>query len=116
MKIRNLVIPAALLLAGGLYLKFGMRGDVDGAEARKLVADGARLIDVRSPEEFADGHLPGALNIPVGTLAARMGDVGPKEAPIVLYCRSGARSSRAARLLREHGFSHVRNLGPMGAW
>lgn len=97
-------------------MKFGLGGDVNGAEARKLVAGGARLVDVRSPEEFADGRLPGAVNIPVGALPGRLGDVGPKDATVILYCRSGARSARAATLLRKNGFSHVRNLGPMRAW
>ena len=116
MKIRYLVIPAAVLLAGGLYLRFGLGGDVEGAEAHKLVAGGARLVDVRSPTEFAEGHLPGAVNIPVGMLPQRLGEVGPKDATVILYCQSGARSSRAAALLRKNGFAHVRNLGPMRAW
>jgi len=113
---KYLLIPVALLLAGGLYVRFGLRGDVAGSEARRLVAAGARLVDVRSPDEFAAGHLPGAVNLPVGTLVARLADLGPKDGTVIVYCHTGMRSSRAASLLRENGFTDVRNLGPMRAW
>jgi phage shock protein E len=113
---KYLLIPVALLLAGGLYVRFGLRGDVAGPEARRLVAAGARLVDVRSPDEFAAGHLPGAVNVPVGTLADRLAEVGPKDGTVIVYCHTGMRSARAASLLRDNGFTDVRNLGPMRAW
>ncbi|MES1204642.1 MAG: rhodanese-like domain-containing protein [Pseudomonadota bacterium] len=109
-------LAVALVAVGLLYLKFGLRGDLNGAEARRLVVAGARLVDVRSPREFAAAHLPGAVNIPVGDLAERLRELEPAETEIVLYCRSGMRSARAATLLRSHGFSRVHNLGPMRAW
>ena len=56
-------------------------------EARRLVESGARLVDVRTPGEFAAGHLPGAINIPVQDLERRLHELGPKQAPIVVYCR-----------------------------
>ena len=116
-KLPIMIIPAAIVVAGGLlFYRFRMAGDVTGAEAHRLVAAGARLIDVRSPAEFQEGHLPGAVNIPVATLPDRLNEVGPKEGTAVLYCRSGFRSGRAAALLRASGFSDVRNLGPMRAW
>lgn len=87
-----------------------------GREARALVAAGARIVDVRSPGEFAGGHLDGALNIPVEQIASRAGEVGAKDAPVVLYCRSGARSAAAARALRERGFTRILNLGAMSNW
>jgi rhodanese-related sulfurtransferase len=98
------------------YLFLGRGREIQGAEARKLVAAGARLLDVRSAEEFGQGHLPGAVNIPVQELDRRLVEVGPTQADVVVYCRSGHRSSRATQLLREHGFSRVHNLGPMTAW
>ncbi|NOK12116.1 rhodanese-like domain-containing protein [Corallococcus exercitus] len=87
-----------------------------GPEARRRVEAGATLLDVRSPEEFAAGHLQGAVNIPVDQLEQRLGELGSPQTPVVVYCRSGARSSRAERLLKEKGFQDVFNLGPMSAW
>ncbi|WP_163783028.1 rhodanese-like domain-containing protein [Myxococcus vastator] len=87
-----------------------------GAEARRRVEAGATLVDVRTPEEYAAGHLPGAVNIPVGELARRLGELGSPGTPLVVYCRSGARSGRAERLLKAQGFQDVFNLGPMSAW
>lgn len=89
---------------------------ISGREGRALVEAGALLLDVRSPEEFAAGHLEGALNIPVGELEARLAEVGAKERPVVVYCRSGARSSRARSLLLEKGWQRVENLGGLGNW
>jgi len=108
------IIVISLLFA--LYSLFMKGGDVNGADARRLVQAGARLIDVRTPGEFAAGHLPGASNLPLQELAGRLGELGAKDSPIVLYCRSGARSASAARSLKTAGFAAVRNLGGMGRW
>jgi phage shock protein E len=87
---------------------------VTEAQARALVKDGARLVDVRTPEEFAAGHMEGAINLPLDTLQARAtAELAPREAPVVLYCRSGRRSAKAAVLLGELGFTQVHDLGPM---
>lgn len=110
----RLFIVLAALLAGGCALIF--TSDTSGPEARRLVSGGAKLIDVRSPEEFADGHLEGAVNIPVAQLEARLGEVGPKDAPVVVYCRSGHRASKAKQVLEAAGFKAVHNLGPKSYW
>jgi len=89
---------------------------VTGAEAKALVHQGALLLDVRSPDEFAAGHLDGALNIPVDALPDRLAEVEPKDRPVVVYCRSGARSKKARALLLERGWTKVENLGGMGNW
>ncbi|TQF15109.1 rhodanese-like domain-containing protein [Myxococcus llanfairpwllgwyngyllgogerychwyrndrobwllllantysiliogogogochensis] len=85
-------------------------------EAHRWVDAGATLVDVRTPEEFAAGHLPGAVNIPVDDLSQRLQELGPPENPLVIYCRSGGRSARAEKLLKEQGFQQVLNLGPMSTW
>lgn len=82
---------------------------------RQLVEQGALLLDVRTPAEFSEGHVPHATNIPVQELGARLGEVGPKTRPVVVYCRSGGRSSSAAQLLKREGYA-VRDIGPMTAW
>jgi rhodanese-related sulfurtransferase len=74
------------------------------------------VLDVRTPEEFASGHVPSALNIPVQELRERHAELGAKTAPIVIYCRSGARSATAAGLLRNLGYSNVTDIGPMSNW
>jgi rhodanese-related sulfurtransferase len=88
------------------------RGGNSG-EGRKWVAEGATLLDVRTPEEFAAGHVDGARNIPVQVLGGRLRDV-PK-GRVVVYCRSGGRSASAAALLRQAGYE-VFDVGPMSAY
>lgn len=87
---------------------------VDGAKAKKLVGDGARLVDVRGPDEYATKHIDGAVNVPVETVGEH--DFGPKDTPLVLYCRSGKRASRAAAALRSKGYTRVYELGAMTSW
>ena len=77
---------------------------------------GGVLLDVRTRREFDHKHIDGAMNIPVGELGRRLGELGDRERPVVIYCRSGNRSSHALRLLRERGFTTVHDIGPMGAW
>jgi rhodanese-related sulfurtransferase len=109
------LILIALLGAALLGSQFLFRSR--GVEARKWVAqEGALLLDVRSEREFATGHLPGAVNVPVTQLAAQLATLSDKRRPVVVYCASGMRSTRAASLLREAGFSRVLNLGAMSAW
>jgi phage shock protein E len=103
-----------LVLAGGVVMILRMRAA--SAEAHEMVAQGGVLLDVRSPEEFAAGHLPGAINIPVAEVRARAAEIGARDRPVVTYCRSGGRSARAAATLRELGFERVLNLGPKAAW
>jgi hydroxyacylglutathione hydrolase len=76
------------------------------------------LIDVRQPNEFTGelGHIPGSKLIVLDELAEKFSTL-PREKPIVLICRSGARSARAASFLKENGFQHVYNLkGGMLLW
>lgn len=93
-----------------------MQDSEKSGTARRMVSEGAALLDVRSPEEFRAGHLSGARNIPVQELAARAGEVGPPDQAVVVYCMSGMRSASAEQILRRAGFRQVFNLGPMSAW
>jgi rhodanese-related sulfurtransferase len=95
--------------------------ETPGATARRLVASGAVLLDVRTPSEFADKHLPAAVNIPVEDLGARMADVekltqGDRTKPIVVYCRSGNRSRKAEGMLRQAGYAQITDIGTMSAY
>jgi rhodanese-related sulfurtransferase len=93
----------------------GAPSTIDGPTARKLVAEGALLVDVRTPGEYADGHVDGAQNVPVETLPGGAAGL-PKDKVVVVYCRSGGRSARAAGILRGEGFATVHDLGPISAW
>jgi phage shock protein E len=112
----KIVLLVAFVGGAVAFLLVRRAGDLTPAQAHKLVADGALLVDVRSPEEFASGHLPGAVNLPVQELDARLGELGPNDRPLVLYCRSGNRSARAAATLTRAGHKDVHNLGAMSRW
>lgn len=74
------------------------------------------LLDVRTAEEFASGHIEGAVNIPVQILASYLDEV-PQDQPVVIYCRSGNRSAQAASILRGAGYSDVYDIdGGVIAW
>ena len=76
----------------------------------------ALVVDVREPLEYAGGHLPGALSIPQAELALHLGEL-PRDRDLLVVCEGGTRSARAARFLKQTGFSRVTNLvGGTGAW
>lgn len=79
-----------------------------------MIKSGAKIVDVRTMEEFEDEHYPNAICIPVNELQARMSELGDKTTPIVVYCASGSRSGYAARVLSMAGFKKVVNAG--GLW
>jgi len=96
--------------------------DRDPALACRLVREeGAVLLDVRTAEEFAEGHVDGAVNIPHDEIGAREAEVdalqgGEKDRAIVVYCRSGRRSGIAKQTLIESGRTQVSNLGGVDDW
>ena len=73
-------------------------------------------MDVRSPEEFAAGHVPGAINIPHDQIGQRAAELGPRDTEILLYCRSGRRSAIAADALRVLGYERLWDLQRYDAW
>jgi len=74
------------------------------------------VLDVRSPEEFREGHVPGAVNVPYDQITARIAEV-PKNKDVVLYCRSGRRAGIAADVLMANGYTRLSYLeGDMPAW
>jgi molybdopterin/thiamine biosynthesis adenylyltransferase/rhodanese-related sulfurtransferase len=80
-------------------------------EARRLRDEGYRVVDVREPVEWAAGRIAGATHIPLGELPGRMAtDLPDRDGPLLLYCRSGARSGRASAFLAANGYTAVANL------
>lgn len=73
------------------------------------------LLDVRDEDEFAEGHVPGARNLPLNSLRAALGSL-QKERPLAVYCAVGGRAHNAVRLLRQHGFNAVNISGGYTTW
>ncbi len=82
---------------------------MSGLESK--IKAGAKVIDVRTTEEFNEEHYPNAINIPVDQLRNRLGELGGKNESIVLYCASGSRSAFAAKILKSAGYTEVVNAG-----
>ncbi len=99
------------LYAGGVQ-----PGVVDGEQARKLVQAGVHVVDVRTPEEFGSGHVPGAVNIPFDQMPARYAELGPPTTPVLVYCKSGRRSAKAIETLRANGFTEIYDLKSYDRW
>ncbi len=123
--LNNLALVALFLASGALLLwpdisRFaGGANGVGTLEATRLMNQpGTLVLDVRQPQEFAAGHLPKARHIPLGDLAARIGEIAKfKDKPVIVTCRSGARAGSACRALKKAGFTSVHNLkGGVPAW
>jgi len=99
----------------GFWSFFKGRRPISGKEARKLVSEGASLLDVRTSDEFSEKSLPGAVNIPIAELSGRYHELSV-EKPIVVYCEDGQRSRRAIRLLGQVKAVSAYNLGAMRRW
>ncbi len=82
---------------------------VHAHQVRELIKQGATIIDVREPQEYAQGHLKEALNLPLSQLRERLKEI-PKDRPVYIHCRSGQRSYNAVRALQNRGYSQVYNI------
>ena len=82
---------------------------ISAEEAIEMIDDGAFLLDVRTPEEYQEAHIPGSTLIPLDTLVSRANEL-PEDETIVIYCRSGNRSLQAVNLLEQAGFTNVHSM------
>lgn len=90
--------------------------EISVSETAKMQDAGAFILDVREPSEWAQGHIEGAVLIPLGELAGRLNEI-PKDQRIVVVCRSGNRSARGRELLLNSGFDRVTSMtGGMNQW
>jgi rhodanese-related sulfurtransferase len=111
-------VPAAVPAANAPAPQFALPDMSQAAllEHQAKHADHLFVLDVRSPEEFREGHVPGAVNVPYDQIAARIAEV-PKDKDVVLYCRSGRRAGIAADVLAANGYTRLSHLeGDMPAW
>lgn len=126
MSLKRMVRVAALVLGLSPLASFAAEGatqiagippgEVDGPTARKLVAAGVKVIDVRTPAEFEAGHVPGAINIPHDQMAARHAEIGPPSTPVLLYCKTGPRTKPATEALRAAGFTTIYDMKAYSRW
>ena len=90
---------------------FMKRPDINqGVEEYKSVP-GAVLLDVRTPEEYGEGHIPGSVNVPLQSIDKVTSVVADKDKTVFVYCRSGARSSQAVAFMKQMGYTEVHNIG-----
>ena len=82
----------------------------DTTQMEKLIKEGAFLVDVRTPAEFAEGHVKGSTNIPLDQVANQLEKFKGKE-QIIVFCRSGNRSGQAKMILEQNGIKNVTNGG-----
>ncbi len=106
------------LSALSLFAVAGDIQDIDAETFRSADKQGWLVLDVRSAEEYQQGHVPGAVNIAHTDLADNLSKIEAfKDRPVVVYCRSGYRASIAAKILIEHDFLEVKHLqGDMKGW
>lgn len=101
------------LLAAVFLLK--RRGQISLEEAKAELGKGAVVLDVRSPQEFAGGSLPGAVNIPLNGISRAVAQRFPDKGTVLLcHCASGTRSAAAVSQLRAAGYPNAHNLGGYG--
>ena len=88
-------------------------------EAKQLMKDeeGYIILDVRTKEEFAEGHIPGAICVPNETISGEMPEELPEQEQLILvYCRSGNRSKQASKKLAELGYTNIKEIGGIIDW
>lgn len=93
----------------GIFKK--LLGIGPGPDIRQLIQDGALVLDVRTPGEYAGGHVIGSVNIPLDRLSSQLQRLQDKNQPIITCCASGIRSSAAGAVLKKAGYTQVVNGG-----
>lgn len=106
-----------LILVIVIALWFGLRqmAFVQSRTALEHLKQGAKVIDVRNPDEFSSRHISSAINLPLHELSQRIAQVAPdKNTVLLLHCQGGVRSGMAKRQLEQMGYTKVFNLGSYG--
>ena len=98
-------------LLGSLFGK-GIDAHMETARA----TEGAIILDVRTPEAFYEGHIEGARSFPLAGIQSILTRIPRRDAPLFVYCLSGARSAQACRVLGQLGYSNVTDMGGITRW
>ena len=90
--------------------------DINQGVKEYNATDGAVLLDVRTPDEYRQGHIPGSKNVPLQSIDKVTVMINNKATPIFVHCLSGARSRQAASILHQMGYTNVKNIGGISAY
>ena len=105
----TLLIVIAILAAFFIFRQMSL---ISPDVAKTYLRNGALVVDVRGPDEYASGHLSSTINIPLGELSSRIAKVCPDKGHVILlHCMSGGRSGMAVGTLKSLGYSNAYNLG-----
>lgn len=116
-----IIVSIFILLTSTLFTSFKVAAqDISQEQLQQLMKNEQQIIllDVRTVEEFTEGHIPNAINIPHKELVARLAELsGAKNTQIVIYCRSGRRAEVAKQVLVDKGYTYLDHLtGDFNAW
>ena len=95
----------------GIFDAFFNLADINSGVEEYRAKDGAVLLDVRTPEEYREGHIEGSINVPLDNITAIGSTVKNVNTPLYVYCLSGARSGQAVSYLKKSGYTNVTNIG-----
>jgi len=98
------------------FFDFFKQPDIHQGIADYRNTPGAVLLDVRTPQEYREGHIPGSKNLPLQTIDKVASVAENKDTVLYVYCHSGARSRQAAALLQHMGYTRVNNIGGIAAY
>ena len=90
--------------------------DINQGVKEYSTTDSAVLLDVRTPDEYRQGHIPGSKNVPLQSISKVAGMIDNNSTPIFVHCLSGARSSQATDILKQMGYTNVKNIGGISAY
>ena len=93
------------------FFSFLQTKDINSGVRSYLSTEGAVLLDVRTPEEYAEGHIEGSQNIPLQNIESAETVIKDKDTPIFVHCRSGGRSAQATSILKKMGYTNVEDIG-----
>ena len=98
------------------FFDFLKQPDINKGVMEYQKTNGAVLLDVRTPQEYREGHIPGSRNVPLQQLDKISAVTENKDTPMFVYCYSGGRSHQAASMLQYMGYSNVQNIGGITAY
>ena len=93
------------------FFDFWKQPDINQGIEQFKNTSGAILLDVRTPEEYAEGHIPGGQNLPLQSIDKATSIIDNKDTPLFVHCLSGGRSRQAASVLKQMGYTNVTNIG-----
>ena len=98
------------------FFDFLKQPDINKSVMEYRNTNGAVLLDVRTPQEYREGHIPGSKNVPLQTIDKISSVADNKNIPLFAYCYSGGRSRQAVSMLQHMGYTNVQNIGGITAY